>query len=322
MGTRDDDNEMGSEAEALAMLSPEERAAMLEDAEDDAAAAKKVAGDDDEDDKDDGKKPAAAKKDDDDGEDDDSNDDEDGEDDAAAKAAQDAADSAATSAADAAKTVDQAAQHEPIKLDLTAVDTNYNKALEAMDTAKAAEFKKLMDGEITAEDYSKFESKYLRDRDAAAAERNDAAAWYKEINAFMNDVLKSDGINYATDGKMNAAFDRWVRTLGQDPDNAHRDGSWFLKEAHAMVKLQYHIGDSKPAQSDKPGKEAEKQDKPKGRAPNTSNLPPTLGRLPAAADSEAADEGEFAHIDKLKGMDLELALRKMTPEQEERYLRG
>jgi len=323
MGTREQDDDIGSEAEALAMLSPAERAAMMEDAEDDAAAAKKVAGDDiddEEDDKDDGKKTESAAKNDDD-EDDDSDDDEDGEDDAAAKAtdAQKVADDAAAQT-DAAKADDK--QHEPIKLDLTAVDQKYNADIEAMDAAKTAKFKELMEGTLDAEEYSKFESKYLRDRDAAAAQRNDAAAWFKEVNAFQNDVLKADGINYATDAKMNSAFDRWVKALAQDPENAQRDGSWFLKEAHEMVKTQYRIGDTKPAKSDKPGKEADKQAKPKGRAPDTSNLPKTLGRMPAAADNEGSDEGEFAHIDKLTGIDRERALAKMTPEQEDRYLRS
>lgn len=320
MTTRDHDEDIGDENEALAMLSPEERAAMLEDAEDDAAAAKKVAGDD-ADDEDDGKKPdAAAKKDDDD--------DTDEDDDAAEKQAdgknevgdEESVENADDSKIDDAKAGDK--QHEQIKLDLTAVDQKYNADIEAMDAAKAAKFSELMDGTLDAEEYSKFESKYLRDRDAAAAQRNDAAAWFKEVNAFQNDVLKADGINYATDAKMNSAFDRWVKALAQDPENAQRDGSWFLKEAHEMVKTQYRIGDTKPAKSDKPGKEADKQAKPKGRAPDTSNLPKTLGRMPAAADNEGSDEGEFAHIDKLTGIDRERALAKMTPEQEDRYLRS
>lgn len=317
MGIENDD-EIGDEKAALAMLSPEERAALSDDAQDDADIAKKIAGDDDTDgdtDADDGKaaaKTAAKKVEPDDDADDDADDDTDEDDgQATAKAAQ--VDDAT------AKADDNAAEIVPIVMDLSPIDVQYKDAIKALNDEKTIKLQEMMDGVITAKEYSDYEAGYLANRDAAAADRNDRMAWFREVNEFQNKVLKESGINYSTDTKMNAAFDRWIKQLAMDPDNAQKDGSWFLSEAHEMVKTQYRIADT-AAPKKAPAAEAPKTRA--GKAPNTSNLPPTLARLPAASEADTGDEGEFAHIERLSGIERERALARMTPEQEDRYLRS
>jgi hypothetical protein len=318
------DEELAEHKQALALLSPEERAAMGED-EEEADIIKSIAKGDEKDTDSDDSDGTADKKDDqkqngsaDDEDEDDSDEDDDADDDVDAKDAKDD-DADKAKQDDAAGTADatddkQASAIEPIVADLTPIERAYQAQLEALDTKKAEQFQKLMDGEITAADYSKFESQYLRDRDAAAVEKADSVAWFTTVNTFMNKVLKDDGINYSADAEKNAAFDDWVKRLASNPKNEGKDPAWFLEEAHKKVKLEYGV-----AEQAAPAKQENKPAKPKGRAPDLTKLPPTLGGLPAAAENDAGDGGEFAHLEKLSGLELERALARMTADQRERY---
>ena len=48
--------------------------------------------------------------------------------------------------------------------------------------------------------------------------------------------------------------------------------------------------------------------------------PPTLGDVPAAAETGAGKDDKFTDLDRLSGMDLERALARLTPEEERQYL--
>jgi hypothetical protein len=196
---------------------------------------------------------------------------------------------------------------------------NFDERMTALNATKAEAFKKMMDGEISAEEYADVERKYLDERDAlrSAQERHITSKqmqeqtaqqrWQWEVENFKKHALKNDGVDYVKDDKMNNALDRWVKVLANDPENANQPGEWFLQEAHKHVKQQYGLG-----------KQEQKPD-PKPRTPDLKNIPPTLGRLPSADEGDAG-KNEFAHLDKLDGMDLEKALAKMPKEQQDRWL--
>jgi len=114
------------------------------------------------------------------------------------------------------------------------------------------------------------------------------------------------------DPVMFAALNAQVKALGQDAANVKQKPHWFLEEADRLVRDRFAIGAKTPT-GEKPGGK-------KPTAPDLSKLPKTLANIPAA---ELPDTGnaEFAHLDKLDGMDLEMALAKLSPEQEERYLK-
>ena len=103
-----------------------------------------------------------------------------------------------------------------------------------------------------------------------------------------------------------AALNASVKQLGADPANAKRPAAYFLEEADRQVRKLFGMG---AAAGDKPGP----------KQPDLSKVPKTLSQLPSAEMAETG-EVEFAYQDKLDGMALEVALRKMTPEQEARYL--
>lgn len=102
---------------------------------------------------------------------------------------------------------------------------------------------------------------------------------------------------------LRAALAASVKTLDADKANAGKPLAWFLEEADRKVRL---LMAAKPRQP---------------KTPNLSAVPKTLATMPAAELPETGG-GEFAHLDKLDGLDLERALAKLSPEQEARYLRS
>lgn len=145
-------------------------------------------------------------------------------------------------------------------------------------------------------------------------------AWKAEVRAFMRGVAKDEGLDYNGDKKLLQQFDTALKVLGNDPDNADKSGDWFLTEAHEMVKARNRIA-AAPARSK--GPELTPVERAiaarREKAQNGREVPRTLSHVPQAA-IENEGGGEFAHLDKLSGMDLELALARMTPEQEQRWL--
>jgi hypothetical protein len=197
--------------------------------------------------------------------------------------------------------------------------------IKALRGEKAAEFKKLMDGDITPEQYSEKEDQILGKIDAIQTEittanvatkltlENAQRSYLGKVNALLNSARDNEGIDYRAkeNEALHGELDRTVKWLASDPANADKPEQWFLDEAHQMVKTRHGLGKSTAAAPAKPGTKA-------GKAPDVSGLPPTLRNMPAAADSE--DGGEFSHLSTLSGMQLERALSKLSPEEQQRYL--
>lgn len=140
--------------------------------------------------------------------------------------------------------------------------------------------------------------------------------WTNEIKSFKRDAAR-DGVDYDADPKLAAEWDKAVRYLGNDPDNADKDARWFLQEGHEMVKARFKIGaPAIPSQQSRLSKvdEALAQRRQKAGEP-----PKTLASLPQAG-IESEGQGEFSHLEKLSGLALEQALSRMTKEQQDRYL--
>jgi len=110
-----------------------------------------------------------------------------------------------------------------------------------------------------------------------------------------------------------AALDVKVKQLAADPANAKKPSSFFLEEADRQVRQRFNMGGTETPATGKP--------KTAPKTPDLSGLPKTLATLPAAEMAETGSD-EFAYLDKLDGIALEQALRKLTPEQEARYLMG
>jgi len=217
---------------------------------------------------------------------------------------------------------------------------DYDKKMADLAAKKNAVHKKFKDGDIeidqmlTERDEVDTEAARLRaqqeraEHNATINQQNEAAAWHHDIATFVAAVKKAEGIDY---GKktLNAALDEAVKELANAKDkdgklvHAEKGGRWFLREAHKRVKEDLGI---KPAvAADKGDDKAAAEKKAAAlaaRKPDKKKVPKTLAGLPASSADDTKGDPEFQHLDKLDGMDLEYAVAKMTPEQQERWARS
>lgn len=131
--------------------------------------------------------------------------------------------------------------------------------------------------------------------------------WETERTAF---VERADNALYKSSaGK--AAFNEAVQRLARIPENANQPASYFLREADKIVREELGIVRAEKKVVRKTGERAREA---------LAKAPPDLGRAPSADLPETGDGGEFAHLEKLGGMELERALAKLSDEQQMRYL--
>ena len=269
--------------QSLAGLSPEEIAALNEnddDGDDDTDALRALVGDED-------------------GNDDDATDDDDVD-------ADDAADDALADEADAVNAF--------IPKQTAEFVDDFDKRMADIKAAKAELREQLNNGDIDLDQYEakkdeiSDEETSLRIKQASAenaARQNahiDAERWKWEQEQFFGDKRNAIYQDKIVMAALNAA----VIDLANDPKNANQKGTFFLSEADKIVRERFGVASNA-------GKAQQ------NRKPDLSKIPKTLGDLPSAA-IEDADGGEFSHLDRLTGMDLERAIAQLSPEQVQRYL--
>lgn len=179
---------------------------------------------------------------------------------------------------------------------------------------------KLEDGEISVADYV-VQNQALVDERMALKLAEEQAKWAASQNAAQREqrwkweverFYAGEAAAIYKDPILKAALDVAVRQLDADPANAKRSDAWILEEADRQVRERMNLGSTQRQSRDRKG----------GKQPDLSNLPKTLANLPAAELSETGAD-EFAYLEKLADKDpmaYEAALRKLTPEQEARYL--
>lgn len=140
--------------------------------------------------------------------------------------------------------------------------------------------------------------------------------WNREIKSFKREALK-EGVDYDQDKKLEAEWDKAVRYLGADPENADKDAAWFLKEAHEMVKARFRLGRA-PEVPTAQSRMSKVDEALVARRTRAGHPPRSLSQLPQAG-IEAEGQSEFSHLDGLNGLALEQAVARMTPEQQARW---
>jgi hypothetical protein len=211
-------------------------------------------------------------------------------------------------------------------LDLAFLDVDFKNRLLAMDAENKKDFKAMMEGELDPDEYAERNSKYLNDRDGLRDQKAASAAFFTDVHNFKVQALAS-GVNYDTDAEKAAAWDDWVKRIAASPAGQKMSDADILAAAHRKVLVEFDVPAAAGASNT--GKDAQNSGKnvsgtkkvaeKQGRAPNLSNIPPTLGGIPAAATSDGQDGGEFAHLETLSGMDFERAIARLSPEQRDRY---
>lgn len=287
--------------EELATLTPEERSALeLETGDEDIL--NELAGDDDQ-----------AK-------------DESASSDEAAKASADASasDDATKADGDAASkdnvdNSDEQSQGDAIK-PIYQVDSVADSSTErtALLTQKNEAFAKLIDGEITAAEYSTIENDVLskiRAIDAAEVKAQVSSeitqqqlehAWDKEVATLVK-VAKKEGLDYAGNKELNSEFDTLVRVFSSEAaqkgmsDEGLVASKWALAQAHSVMKARYGIT-TQPAKN--------QDDTPPAEKASRHNLQ-TLSGLPNA-DRAQVDNDTISRLGGLGGEDLEMAMATMS----------
>lgn len=298
---------MGMKDEDLAGLSDEERAALMDD-DNESEILGKIAGNDDDSEEDDDDEGGQSNEDS-AGNDDDKTSVDDGE-----KKAGSADDAAGE--ADAAPVTAVAAEFHPeLKADLPEGMAEKISSLDARTTELLDKFKS---GEIELPEFMSKKGDIDNERlqltlaaeqaKWASSQNEDARAqrWKWEQERFF--VQEKSSIY--KDPIILAALNASVKQLSADAANASKPAAFFLEEADRQVRKRFAMGGNEKQQT---------TDTKKVRDPDLSNLPKTLANLPAADISET-NADEFSYLEKLEGIELEQALRKLTPDQEARYL--
>lgn len=234
----------------------------------------------------------------------------------------------------------------------------YDEQVKALDARRADATAKYKDGKLELEDMLAEHAKVdgeRRDLEALklkaeiSAQQNEQAGqrrWQWDINRFTRNTARHEGIDYriydgcpAENRHLNAMWDAEVKALANKAENADKPGDWFLRTAHENVKRAMKLGKQPETAAEKTAREeAEKKtaaeakkkseaaaiEQAKRARENKGKLPKTLGELPAAGGTDAVsdNEGEFAHLDGLNGMELEVEVAKLTPAQQDRYARA
>lgn len=293
------------DADALATLTPEERAAIEDDTPTpgDLDALKAVAGsaddaDDDEDDDEAGDKPADKPAD-------------------AAKADKPADPPADTRAEPVAE--------RPARYDAE-LPTKFDEQLQALKSQDADLRAKFKAGEIDIDERDEGLALLTEQREELLVQRTTAVTLNKinETNAKNEDAnfeaafvarVKGDGVDYGLEENQEQFNVCLKRVLGKTP-NLNRSDAW--DEAHKLTAraLGVTLGDAPPAKKADPVGDAVA----KRRAPLDA-APKTLAQVPGG-DGPGDVGGEFADIEALTGMEYEAAIARMSPAQREKFLRS
>lgn len=193
-------------------------------------------------------------------------------------------------------------------------DTEATKKIEELKAKRTELRKKYAEGELERDDLDAqldainddiLEQREIISRANLYRESVDAR-WSGAVEAFMAD----DSNKMFRDGApLNAALDAEVRKIHADKGKQHLSFAERLKEAKANVLKQ--VGESLGIDVTKPAG---------GKGPKKpANIPPGLDDM-SNADDGSRDSGEFAHLDRLTGVEYDRAFAKLTPEQRSRYL--
>lgn len=181
-------------------------------------------------------------------------------------------------------TPEQVGEHmERLKAQRAQIEEAYDSGESELTWAEyRAELRRIADAELAAS--SDLAEARLIHRSATQAANQE---WLRQIAHYRRDA-KRLGLDMEKDPELAQQWDRAVKFLGSDPENANRDMKWFLEEGLKMVAVRH--GKIKPERD--------------------------FG-MPARDMGRTVD---VPRLDDLRGMDLEKALARMSPEQAEAWL--
>lgn len=199
---------------------------------------------------------------------------------------------------------------------IAAAQALINKAFtDAMEnTIETAEYNQVLNEQqkvIKGLEELKLTAKLAADWNKQAADAAAEAEWHAARGAIFSEA-KQAGLDYEGNKVLFRAFNATLQELGraaEKGENKLSTAAEFFAEAHRLTAEG--LGVVLKARTNAPA--------PPSRHQDMNALPPTLARVPPAADVSTG-ANEFAHMDGLSGVDAERAYERLTAEQKERYL--
>lgn len=318
-------NKYGFTEEELALLTEEERLGLEDDdlvdegeaddsdkPEDDDKATGDDAGTDDTDDKD-GDDDADADAD----GDDDGDDDKDTKD--TKKPESDNDDDAGDSGDDPKTDEKPKPQRKPTPLIQAEEITDYDDQVKDIKDQKRELAQKFDDGELSTVEYQEqldalqekqFELRLKHDR-AELSKQTSQAQELEQWNNDCMDFLEQHSEITASQLKT-SSFNEVVKWVTSQEAAQGMTNQEQLAKSYEIWCEQLGI----EPQGAKPEPKAVHKAEPKAQ---NKNLPPNLSKMPAA-EAETTDDGKFAYLDSLDGVEYERALAKLSPAEQEQYL--
>lgn len=173
------------------------------------------------------------------------------------------------------------------------VPADADAQIKALNDEKAEAFAKLMDGDLTAEQYraiedrttaavKAIETKVLTATVLSAANEQRAQNEWNRAQASEFEAYKGEGLDYRGKPALLAAYNVNLKALAAKPENEAKSAKWFLREAHKMTKADLGITAAPAPAAAKPVTAQA------ARGVDRNAIPPTLSRTPPALDPSAA----------------------------------
>ena len=187
----------------------------------------------------------------------------------------------------------------------------------AIDTALDEIAVKFDDGEITAKEMRDQSKALVAELDELKDKRTQAKmsgklvadTWYgSTIPLFL-----ASHTEYVEGSMRHTLLDTTVKKLQAASTNP--TDPKILVEAHRLIVAE--LGEPPAAEGAKPKAKAKKKLNGNGR-----KMPPSLNNLPASDQTPVTAVNKFARLEKLKGVDYERALARLSPTDREAYLQG
>lgn len=142
----------------------------------------------------------------------------------------------------------------------------------------------------------------------ATTQANEAQRWKSAQDTFF---AAEENAAYLQDEQRFNSLNIFVKAIANEGSSL----SYSETLARAARMEQAMNGEVPTAEAVKPPeKPRDKPKSPRPEAPNLSDIP--------ASQANNTNKGEFDHLDRLAGPELEAALERMSPEQQDRYLQS
>ncbi len=209
--------------------------------------------------------------------------------------------------------------------------TDYDEKVKTLADQEAALKAKFKTGEIDFDEFDAQRGELQAQREELTVARAKAEIsqemtqqtaqnqWKTTVDRFVASAAKEEGgIDYRKDMAKQADLDQFVRVLAARDENADKPMDWFLTEAHRRVKALHGVATAPEPKADPAAAAKAAND---ARKPPVGAAPVTLAQVPGG-DGPGDVAGEFADLDSLDGEALDDAIKKLSPAQREKYARG